>query len=130
MSSNSYPFPDMNPLLFFGLYYAALFVSCYSTTETCPVIHKSSQLMIREHTVMNEHVIKYCEVEGIIYSADSNMIQEWIKANPNRLAYRTVWGSVGWESMLGMYVIHVFLGIVGVGIWIVIEDEKNRNRRR
>lgn len=86
--------------------------------------------MIREHTVMNEHVIKYCEVEGIIYSADSNMIQEWIKANPNRLAYRTVWGSVGWESMLGMYVIHVFLGIVGVGIWIVIEDEKNRNRRR
>jgi hypothetical protein len=130
MSSNLRISSDMNPLLFFGLYYAALFVSCHSTTETCPVIHKSSELMIREHTLTYRHVIGYCEVEGTIYSADSNTIQEWIKANPDRLAYHTMWGSVGWESMLGMYIIHVFLGIVGVGIWIIIEDEKNRNRRR
>jgi hypothetical protein len=120
----------MNLILFFGLYYAALFVSCHSTTETCPVIHKSSQLMIREHTLTYKHVIEYCKVEGTIYSADSHTIQEWIKANPNKLVYHTLWGSFGWESLAGVYGIHVFLGIVVIMIWIFVDNENNRNRRR
>lgn len=86
--------------------------------------------MIRDHMVTYKHVIEYCEVEGIIYSADSNMIQEWIKANPNRLAYHTMWGSFGWESLAGMYGIHVFLGIVVIMIWIFVDNEERRNRRR
>ena len=120
----------MNPLLFFGLYYAALFVSCHSTTESCPVIHKSSQIMIRDHMITYDHVVEYCKVKETIYSVDSHMIQEWIKANPNKLVYHTLWGSYQWESMIGMYVIHVFLSIMGVGIWIIIEDDARRNRRR
>jgi len=120
----------MNLLLFFGLYYAALFVSCSFVTESCPVIHKGSEITIREHAVMYKHVVEYCKVEEIIYSVHSDMIQEWMKANPNKLVCHTFWGSFQWESRIGMYIIHIFIGIMGLGIWIIVDDENNHNRRR
>jgi len=68
-------------------------------------------------------------VEETIYSADSHTIHEWIKANPNKLAYHTRWGSYDWKSLHILYIIHVFFGAIGIVIWATV-DEAKRNRRR
>lgn len=98
--------------------------------ESCPVIHKSSQLTIREHVVMYEHVIGYCSVEEKIYGPDTNIVQDWIKANPNKPVYHTIWGTFSFESLIGMYFIHFAIGTFVLACWLLILDEVKRARRR
>jgi hypothetical protein len=87
-------------------------ISCRSTMESCPVIHKSSQLTINQRVVMYAHVIGYCSVEEKIYGPDTNIVQDWIKANPNKPVYHTIWGT--------------FV----LACWLLILDEVKRTRKR
>lgn len=125
---------QMNSFLF-CLLLIALYVSSSSITESCPAIHKGSQITILKSAqfrysdvVMYEHVIGYCRVEHKIYGNDMsmNMVQEWIKANPNKLVYHTLWGTLTFDSLIGMYVIHTMIGLFGVICWLSIRDEEKR----
>ena len=120
----------MNPIYFVSLLCAVLFISCSFTKESCPVIHKRSQLTIREHIVMYEHVIGYCSVEEKIYETDINMVQKWIKDNPNKPVYHTIWGILPYDTLMGMYVIHLFISLFVIGCWAIILDEEQRIRRK
>ena len=112
-----------------------LYFSSGSTTEICPAIHKGSQITTLSSSqfryskvVMHEHVIGYCDVEQKIYGNDmsTNMVQEWIKANPNKPVYHTFWGTLTFDSLIGMYVIHAMIGLFGVICWLSIHDEEKR----
>jgi hypothetical protein len=124
----------MNPILFFSLLCGALYISSGSTTEICPAIHKGSQITVLKSSqftpwsdvVMYEHRIGYCSVEKKIYGNDMNMVQEWIKANPNKPVYHTYWGTLSFDSLIGMYVLHGMIGLFGVLIWSAIQDEKKK----
>ena len=85
-------------LILFSLLFGAMCISCRSTMESCPVIHKSSQLTINQRVVMYAHVIGYCSVEEKIYGLDTTIVQDWIKANPNKPVYHTLWGTFSFES--------------------------------
>lgn len=124
----------MNPIFFF-LLCCALYISSGSITEICPAIHKGSQITTLKSSqfrysdvVMYEHVIGYCGVEHKIYGNDmnTNMVQEWIKANPNKPVYHTFWGTLTFDSLIGMYVIHAMIGLFGVTYWLSIQDEEKR----
>ena len=119
----------MNPFYFVSLLCAVLCISCSFTKESCPVIHKRSQLTTRERVVMYEHVIGYCSVEEKIYGTDINMLQEWIKDNPNKPMYHTIWGTLSYNFLIGMYVIHLFVILFVIGCWAIILDEEQRMRR-
>ncbi len=54
------------------------------------------------------------------------MVQEWIKANPNKPVYHTYWGTLSFDSLIGMYVLHGMIGLFGVLIWSAIQDEKKK----
>ena len=118
-------------LIFFSLLVITLYISSGSTTETCPAIHKSSQLTLLTSSqfrpysdvVMYEHVIGYCSVEKKIYGNDVNMVQEWIKANPTTPVYHSFWGTLSFDSLIGMYVIHFMVGVFVVLCWNAMEYE-------
>jgi hypothetical protein len=124
----------MNPILFFSMLFGALYISSGSTTESCPAIHKGSQITTLKSTqfmpysdvVMYEHRIGYCSVEKKIYGNDMNMVQEWIKANPNKPVYHSFWGTLSFDSLIGMYVIHAMIGLLGYICWAAIQDEQKR----
>ena len=126
----------MNPILFFSMLIGALYISSGSTTEICPAIHKGSQITMVTNTqtrpyskvVMYEHVIGYCNIEETKYGYDknTNMIQEWIKANPNKPVYHTYWGTLSFDSLIGMYVLHGMIVVFVVLIWSAIQDEQKR----
>jgi hypothetical protein len=117
-------------LILFSLMFATMCISCRSTMESCPVIHKSSQLTINQHVVMYAHVIGYCSVEEKIYGPDTNIVQDWIKANPNKPVYHTLWGTFSFESLIGMYFIHFAIGTFVLACWLLILDEVERTRKR
>jgi len=117
-------------LILFSLMFAAMCISCRSTMESCPVIHKSSQLTINQHVVMYAHVIGYCSVEEKIYGPDTHIVQDWIKANPNKPVYHTIWGTFSFESLIGVYFIHFAIGTFIVACWLLILDEVERTRKR
>ena len=77
---------------------------------------------------MYEHVIGYCSVEKKIYGNDVNMVQEWIKANPNKPVYHSFWGTLTYDSLIGMYVIHFMIGVFVVLCWNAMEDEQEKRR--
>jgi len=110
--------------------FATMCISCRSTMESCPVIHKSSQLTINQHVVMYAHVIGYCSVEEKIYGPDTNIVQDWIKANPNKPVYHTIWGTFSFESLIGIYFIHFAIGTFVLACWLLILDEVERTRKR
>jgi hypothetical protein len=125
----------MNPILFFSMLIITLYISSGSTTEICPAIHKGSQITTLSSSqfryskvVMHEHVIGYCDVEQKIYGNDMsmNMVQEWIKANPNKPVYHTYWGTLSFDSLIGMYVLHGMIGLFVLLIWSAIQDEQKR----
>jgi hypothetical protein len=124
----------MNPILFFSMLFITLYISSGSTTESCPAIHKGSQITTLKSTqfmpysdvVMYEHRIGYCSVEKKIYGNDMNMVQEWIKANPNKPVYHSFWGTLSFDSLIGMYVIHAMIGLFGYICWAAIQDEQKR----
>ena len=127
--------PKMNPILFFSMLIITLYISSGSTTEICPAIHKGSQITTLSSSqfryskvVMHEHVIGYCDVEQKIYGNDMsmNMVQEWIKANPNKPVYHTYWGTLSFDSLIGMYVLHGMIGLFVLLIWSAIQDEQKR----
>jgi len=127
--------PKMNPILFFSMLIGALYISSGSTTEICPAIHKGSQITTLSSSqfryskvVMHEHVIGYCDVEQKIYGNDMsmNMVQEWIKANPNKPVYHTYWGTLTFDSLIGMYVLHAIIIVFVLLIWSAIQDEEKR----
>ena len=117
-------------LIVFSLLLITLCISCGSTMESCPVIHKSSQLTINQRVVMYAHVIGYCSVEEKIYGPDTNIVQDWIKANPNKPVYHTIWGTFSFESLISMYFIHFAIGTFVLVFWAFILDEAERIRRR
>jgi hypothetical protein len=117
-------------LILFSLMFATMCISCRSTMESCPVIHKSSQLTINQHVVMYAHVIGYCSVEEKIYGPDTNIVQDWIKANPNKPVYHTIWGTFSFESLIGIYFIHFAIGTFVLACWLLILDEVERTRKR
>ena len=80
--------------------------------------------------VMNEHVIGYCNIEETKYGYDmnTNMIQEWIKANPNMSVYHTFWGTQTTGSLIGMYAVHALIVVFVLLIWSAIEDELEKRR--
>ena len=117
-------------LILFSLMFAAMCISCRSTMESCPVIHKSSQLTINQRVVMYAHVIGYCSVEEKIYGPDTNIVQDWIKANPNKPVYHTIWGTFSFESLIGVYFIHFAIGTFVLACWLLILDEVKRTRKR
>ena len=117
-------------LILFSLLFGAMCISCRSTMESCPVIHKSSHLTINQRVVMYAHVIGYCSVEEKIYGLDTTIVQDWIKANPNKPVYHTLWGTFSFESLIGMYFIHFAIGTVVLVCWAFILDEAERARRR
>jgi hypothetical protein len=124
----------MNSILFFSMLFGVLYVSMSSTTELCPAIHKGSQITTLKSTqfmpysdvVMYEHLIGYCSVEKKIYGNDMNMVQEWIKANPNKPVYHSLWGTLSFDSLIGMYVIHAMIVCIVLLIWAAIQDEKKK----
>jgi hypothetical protein len=125
----------MNPILFFSMLIGALYISSSSITEICPAIHKGSQITTLSSSqfryskvVMHEHVIGYCDVEQKIYGNDMsmNMVQEWIKSNPNKPVYHTYWGTLTFDSLIGMYVLHAMFVVFVVLIWSAIQDEEKR----
>ena len=128
----------MNPILFFSMLIITLYFSCSFTTEICPAIHKGSQITMVTNTqtrpysrvVMNEHVIGYCNIEETKYGYDmnTNMIQEWIKANPNMSVYHTFWGTQTTGSLIGMYAVHALIVVFVLLIWSAIEDELEKRR--
>ncbi len=127
----------MNPILFFSMLIGALYISSGSTTEICPAIHKGSQITTLSSSqfryskvVMHEHVIGYCDVEQKIYGNDMsmNMVQEWIKANPNKPVYHTYWGTQTFDSLIGMYVIHAIIVVFVLLIRSAIQDEIEKRR--
>ena len=129
--------PKMNPILFFSMLIITLYISSGSTTEICPAIHKGSQITTLSSSqfryskvVMHEHVIGYCDVEQKIYGNDmsTNMVQEWIKANPNKPVYHTYWGTLSFDSLIGMYVLHAMFVVFVVLIWSAIQDEVEKRR--
>ena len=125
----------MNPILF-SMLSGALYLSCSFTTEICPAIHKGSQITMVTNTqtrpyskvVMYEHVIGYCDIEETKYGYDknTNMIQEWIEANPNMSVYHTIWGTQTIGSLIGMYAVHVMIVVFVLTIWAAIQDEKKK----
>ena len=117
-------------LILFSLMFATMCISCRSTMESCPVIHKSSQLTINQHVVMYAHVIGYCSVEEKIYGPDTNIVQDWIKANPNKPVYHTIWGTFSFESLIGIYFIHFAIGTFVLACWLLILDVVERTRKR
>ena len=120
----------MNTLLFFAIFYATLYLSCSSTTESCPTRHKTSKLAIHTHVIMYEHGIEYCGIEENIYGTNKYMIQEWIKDHPTKSIYHTIWGAFRIESLHKIYNIHLLLGVFVLVFWEIIMDEKHRMRRR
>ena len=126
----------MNPILFFSMLIITMYFSCSSTTEICPAIHKGSQITTVTNTqtrpyskvVMYEHLIGYCDVEQKIYGNDMsmNMVQEWIKANPNKPVYHSFWGTLSFDSLIGMYVLHGMIVVFVLLIWSAIQDEEKR----
>ena len=115
-------------LILFSLLFTTLCISCGSTTESCPVIHKSSQLTINQRVVMYAHVIGYCSVEEKIYGPDTNIVQDWIKANPNKPVYHTIWGTQTTGSLIGMYAVHALIVVFVLLIWSAIQDELEKRR--
>ena len=112
-----------------------LYISSSSITEICPAIHKGSQITTLSSSqfryskvVMHEHVIGYCDVEQKIYGNDMsmNMVQEWIKSNPNKPVYHTYWGTLSFDSLIGMYVLHAMFAVFVLLIWSAIQDEEKR----
>ena len=115
----------------------ALYISSGSTTEICPAIHKGSQITTLSSSqfryskvVMHEHVIGYCDVEQKIYGNDMsmNMVQEWIKANPNKPVYHTYWGTLSFDSLIGMYVLHAMIVVFVLLIRAAIQDEVEKRQ--
>ena len=78
--------------------------------------------------VMYEHRIGYCSVEKKIYGNDMNMVQEWIKANPNKPVYHTIWGTQTFDSLIGVYVIHAMIVVFVLLIRSAIQDEIEKRR--
>ena len=114
-----------------------LYISIGSTTEICPAIHKGSHITTLSSSqfryskvVMHEHVIGYCDVEQKIYGNDMsmNMVQEWIKANPNKPVYHTYWGTLTFDSLIGMYVIHAMIVVFVLLIRSAIQGEVEKRR--
>jgi hypothetical protein len=79
---------------------------------------------------MYAHVIGYCSVEEKIYGPDTNIVQDWIKANPNKPVYHTIWGTFSFESLIGIYFIHFAIGTFVLACWLLILDEVERTRKR
>ena len=129
--------PIMNSILIYSILIGALYVSCSFTSEICPAIHKGSQITMVTNTqtrpfsdvVMNQHVIGYCGAEEKIYGNDmsTNMVQEWIKANPNKPVYHTIWGTKTLDSLILLYAVHAFFGLLGYLIWSAVQDEMEKH---
>jgi len=107
---------------------ALLYASCSYTTLTCPVEHKESKLSIYEKQIMYENIIEFCGIEQNMYNIENKTFQKWLLQEPEKTAYRTMWGTV--DNIGKVYALHIILFVLYIIIIAIIYDEQERERKK